>query len=163
MFSNFLFVNEFVVAYLDSQAEWLIRKRFPPTAFSIKACSLQVREVHCPVSARMTLIAGLGLRGFIKCSRQIANHATDQKQRGGVVGVREILTQIDREIAQLKHARVLLAGKTAPAKKKKKAKPAPALKKAVKKKRNLSPEGRRRIAEAVKKRWAEQKKVSTES
>jgi hypothetical protein len=76
---------------------------------------------------------------------------------GGIVGVSEILAQIDGEIAQLQYARALLAGKAAPATKKPKR--APASKKAGKtKKRNLSPEGRKRIAEAVKRRWAEQKK-----
>jgi len=74
------------------------------------------------------------------------------------VGVSEILKQVDREIAQLKLARALLAGKAVPAAKR--AKVAPAGRKPVKKKRNLSPEGRKRIAEAVKKRWAEQKKAS---
>jgi hypothetical protein len=77
------------------------------------------------------------------------------------VGVSEILKQIDREIAQLKHARALLAGKPAPAAKK--AKAAPAGRKPGKKKRNLSPEGRKRIAEAVKRRWAEQKKAAAAS
>jgi uncharacterized protein (DUF2384 family) len=76
------------------------------------------------------------------------------------VGVAEILIQIDHEIAQLQQARVLLGGgaiKTAPKK------ATPATKKTVqkrKKKRNLSPEGRKRIAEAVKRRWAEQKKAA---
>ena len=77
------------------------------------------------------------------------------------MGVSEILAQIDREIAQLQHARSVLGGKAAPAAKK--AAAAPAVKKAVKrrkKKRNLSPEGRKRIAEAVRRRWAEQKKVA---
>jgi hypothetical protein len=76
------------------------------------------------------------------------------------VGVSEILTQIDREIAQLQQARALLGGTTTkPAPKK--ATIAPATKKSttMKKKRNLSPEGRKRIAEAVKRRWAEQKKA----
>ena len=75
------------------------------------------------------------------------------------MGVSEILSQIDREIAQLQHARALLAGKAASAQKK--AKSAPVARKAAKKKkRNLTPEGRKRIAEAVKRRWAEQKKVA---
>jgi len=78
------------------------------------------------------------------------------------VGVQEILAQIDREIAQLQHARTLLAGKAAPAAKKTAAAPA-AKKAAKKKKRNLSPEGRKRIAEAVKRRWAEQKKAAAAS
>jgi len=77
------------------------------------------------------------------------------------VGVSEILAQIDREIAQLQHARFVLGGKVAPAAKK--AAAAPAAKKAGKrrkKKRNLTPEGRKRIAEAVKRRWAEQRKAA---
>ena len=77
------------------------------------------------------------------------------------MGVSEILAQIDREIAQLQHARSVLGGKAAPAAKKSAA--APAVKKTGKrrkKKRNLTPEGRKRIAEAVKRRWAEQKNAA---
>ena len=74
------------------------------------------------------------------------------------MGVSDILTQIDREIAQLQQARSLLGGGAAPAPKK--AAAAPAAKKPAKKKRNLTPEGRKRIAEAVKRRWAEQKKTA---
>jgi hypothetical protein len=63
----------------------------------------------------------------------------------------EILAQIDREIAQLQRARALLNGgsgkKTSG-------------KRIAHKKRNLTPEGRRRIAEAVKRRWAEQRKAA---
>ena len=71
------------------------------------------------------------------------------------MGVLDILAQIDREIAQLQQARALLAGTG------KAAKAAPAAgRKAAKKKRNLTPEGRKRIAEAVKRRWAEQRKSS---
>ena len=74
------------------------------------------------------------------------------------MGVSEILAQIDHEIAQLQRARTLLGGssKVAP----KKAAAAPATPKTAKKKRNLTPEGRKRIAEAVKRRWAEQKKAA---
>jgi hypothetical protein len=75
------------------------------------------------------------------------------------MGVSDILAQIDREIAQLQHARALLAGKAAPAPKK--SATAPATRKPAKKKRNLTPEGRKRIADAVKRRWAEQKKSSS--
>jgi hypothetical protein len=63
------------------------------------------------------------------------------------VGVSEILAQIDREIAQLERARALLNGKKSG-------------KHNGRKKRNLTPEGRRRIAEAVKRRWAEQRKAA---
>jgi hypothetical protein len=74
------------------------------------------------------------------------------------VGVSEIIAQIDREIAQLQQARAVLAGDAEPALKKVAA--GSAAKKTVKKKRNLTPEGRKRIAEAVKRRWAEQKKAA---
>jgi hypothetical protein len=53
----------------------------------------------------------------------------------------------------------LLSGKAAGAPKK--AAAAATAKKPVKKKRNLTPEGRKRIAEAVKRRWAEQKKAAS--
>lgn len=66
----------------------------------------------------------------------------------------EILSQIDREIALLQQARALLAGGGT---RSQKASPAA---KSTPKKRRLSPEGRRRIAEAVKRRWAEQKKAA---
>jgi hypothetical protein len=79
------------------------------------------------------------------------------RARGGIVGVAEILSHIDHEIAQLQQARALLGG-SATAKVKRVA--GPAAKKTRKKKRNLTPEGRRRIAEAVKRRWAEQKKAA---
>jgi len=69
------------------------------------------------------------------------------------VGVAEILSQIDREIAQLQQARALLSGSA----KTKKASPAA---RGGKKKRNLTPEGRKRIADAVKRRWARQKAAS---
>jgi hypothetical protein len=83
------------------------------------------------------------------------------------MGVSEILAAVDREIALLQQARALLGGSAAPAPKKKVGRPkkivaapkkaAPAAKPEKKKKRNLSPEGRARIAEAVKRRWAAQK------
>jgi DNA-directed RNA polymerase subunit K/omega len=75
----------------------------------------------------------------------------------------KILAEIDVEISRLERARLLLAGDTAPVEKK------PRKTKAVevaaepikkKKKRNLSPEGRERIAEAVRRRWELQKKAA---
>jgi hypothetical protein len=76
------------------------------------------------------------------------------------VGVSNILAEIDRQIAQLQHARALLSGGAPPKAKKAAAAPAAMEKGKKKKKRNLSPEGRKRIAEAVKRRWAEQKKAA---
>lgn len=69
------------------------------------------------------------------------------------MGVAEILAQIDREISQLQKARDLLAESQG------RAKTATAAPKPAKKKRRLTPEGRKRIAEAVKRRWAEQRKA----
>jgi hypothetical protein len=88
------------------------------------------------------------------------------------MAISDILASIDHDIAQLQQARALLTGNAAPAPRKTAGRPkksASAPKKAAtvasaaakpakkKKKRNLSPEGRKRIAEAVKKRWAAQK------
>jgi hypothetical protein len=85
------------------------------------------------------------------------------------MGVAEILATIDREIATLQQAKALLTGSAEPVLKRKPGRPKKvvtvvskkaatvAAKPAKKKKRNLSPEGRKAIAEAVKKRWAAQK------
>lgn len=76
----------------------------------------------------------------------------------------KILAEIDLEIARLEQARTLLAGDVAPAAKKtRKAKTAAVGTDTIvkrKKKRNLSPEGRKRIAEAVRRRWELQKKAA---
>jgi hypothetical protein len=72
------------------------------------------------------------------------------------VGVAEILQQIDHEIAHLQRARALLnggAGKTS------KASGMGAAKR--RKKSNLTPAGRKRIVEAVKRRWERQKKAAS--
>jgi hypothetical protein len=79
------------------------------------------------------------------------------------MGISEILAALDSEISQLLKARALLGGQPAP--KKKVGRPAkdataPTAAKPHIKKRNLTPEGRKRIAEAVKRRWAAQKKVA---
>jgi hypothetical protein len=107
----------------------------------------------------------LSITGFGRYRKQVGwpggpfyqtGWTTSKKQKRKqeeVVGLSEILSQIDREIALLQQARALLAGSGTQAKK-----GAAAAAKAPKKKRRLSPEGRRRIAEAVKRRWAEQKK-----
>jgi hypothetical protein len=80
------------------------------------------------------------------------------------VEVSGIIAQIDAQIAKLQQARALLAGSTAgvtlrgrPKGSKNAAKVVVvAPKKATK--RKLSPEGRKRIADAMKKRWADRRK-----
>jgi hypothetical protein len=69
------------------------------------------------------------------------------------VGVHDIVSQIDREIAQLKQARALLSGAWSQPYAGHLGFNSPR----VAKKRNLTPEGRKRIAEAVRRRWARQK------
>jgi hypothetical protein len=82
------------------------------------------------------------------------------------MAIESILTQIDAEIAKLKQVRLLLAstGKVAvevtePITKKKagKASKTSPVGKKAKKHRVLSPEARKRIADAQRKRWAAQK------
>jgi hypothetical protein len=75
------------------------------------------------------------------------------------VEIKDILAELDHEIERLQQAHTLLAGVTATKKsaaKKAGAKPGP-------KKRKLTPEGRKRIAEAMKRRWAERKKQAAKS
>jgi putative intracellular protease/amidase len=76
------------------------------------------------------------------------------------MAIENILAQIDAEIATLTHARNLLAnaGKAVVAVADHKAAKSPAKRKAkTRKKRTLSPEARKRIADAQRKRWAAQK------
>lgn len=80
------------------------------------------------------------------------------------MSVSDILASVDREIALLKQVRALLAGTPAAAPVKKRAKTSNAAgktasKTTARKKRRLSPEGRKRIAEAVRRRWEAQRKA----
>ncbi|HTH43298.1 MAG TPA: hypothetical protein VL498_09035 [Terracidiphilus sp.] len=84
-------------------------------------------------------------------------------QSGDDMSMSEILASVDREIALLKQVRVLLVGAldSTPSKKRSKTSKAaakPAKKVVAKKKRRLSPEGRKRIADAVRRRWEAQRK-----
>ena len=78
--------------------------------------------------------------------------------------VKQIVSELDQEIARLREARAILAGETNGARKpgrpaKTAAKPAAkSTAPQPRKKRNLTPEGRRRIQEALKRRWAAQRK-----
>ena len=74
--------------------------------------------------------------------------------------VNRILAEIDAQIEKLQSARALLAGtetkRSGPGRPKGSKNAAPA---ATPKRRKLSPEGRKRIAEAMNRRWAERKKT----
>ena len=76
------------------------------------------------------------------------------------MAIDSILSQIDAEIARLTQVRKLLAGSGASAitTTTRKAKSAPA--KSSRKARVLSPEARKRIADAQRRRWAAQKSKS---
>ena len=76
--------------------------------------------------------------------------------------VRRILSEIDAEIARLQQARSALtgiagSGTVAP----RRGRPKGSVNKTKKRKRNLTPEGRKRIAEAMKRRWAERRAASS--
>ena len=81
--------------------------------------------------------------------------------------VSRIIAEIDAQIAKLQQARALLAGTTEKTTKKGPGRPrgrkantsaATTSTAGTTRKRKLSPEGRKRIADAMKKRWAERRK-----
>ncbi len=75
-----------------------------------------------------------------------------------------VVNEIDAEISRLQQARALLTGESSkrgpgrPKAAKSSQKPTVTAAKGTKRKRRLSPEGRKRIADAMRKRWAERKK-----
>jgi hypothetical protein len=72
------------------------------------------------------------------------------------VNTQEIITALDAEIARLQHARSVIASSGEPKRRGRPAKSPPSTVPAPKKRR-LSPEARKKIAAAQKKRWAKQK------
>ena len=83
--------------------------------------------------------------------------------------VKQIVSELDQEIARLKEARALLAGESSGARRRGRPAGSAARSKASAaaprkgKKRNLTPEGRRRIQEALQRRWAAQRKSAAKS
>ncbi|MDE1152065.1 MAG: hypothetical protein PW788_05945 [Micavibrio sp.] len=87
--------------------------------------------------------------------------------------VTRILLEIDAEIARLQEARIALisiggTGTVAAAPARRRGRPKgstnkPAVAAKAKGKRNLTPEGRKRIAEAMKRRWAEHRSKATKA
>ena len=82
--------------------------------------------------------------------------------------VSRIIAEIDAQISKLQQARELLSGadvvkRAGPGRPKGSKNSVPATPATAAKKRKLSPEGRKRIAEAMKRRWAERKKTAAKS
>lgn len=73
--------------------------------------------------------------------------------------VQQIIAELDQEISLLKQARAVLNGAGAGVRK-------PAEKSAAPRrgrKRHLTPEGRKRISEALRRRWAERRKTAAKA
>ena len=80
--------------------------------------------------------------------------------------VNRIIAEIDAQISKLQQARALLAGTTTPAIGAGRGRPKGSKNARVAKtprKRKLSPEGRKRIAEAVRRRWEKQRRAKSGS
>ena len=85
--------------------------------------------------------------------------------------VSRIIAEIDAQISKLQQARALLSGVAVPTVRAGRGRPkgsknggaAVVAVSAGTRKRKLSPEGRKRIAEAMKKRWAERRKQNAKS
>jgi hypothetical protein len=83
--------------------------------------------------------------------------------------VSRIIAEIDSQILKLQQARALLSGttvsvvRTGPGRPKGSKNTASVAAPAAPRKRKLSPEGRKRIADAMKKRWAERRKQTAKA
>ncbi len=78
----------------------------------------------------------------------------------------DVIAQIDAEIAKLQQAKVLLSGSTPVKSNRGRPKGSKNASKVVvppKAKRRLSPEGRKAIADAMKKRWAEKSETASKT
>jgi hypothetical protein len=88
-------------------------------------------------------------------------------QQGGNMEVSRIIAEIDAQISKLQQARALLAGTTSKIGKgpgrPKGSRNAKAASTSAPRKRKLSPEGRKRIADAMKRRWAERRKQAAKA
>jgi hypothetical protein len=82
------------------------------------------------------------------------------------VEVSRIIAEIDEQISKLQQARELLSGTAVKVKgrgRPKGSKNAKTAAKAAPRKRKISAEGRKRIAEAMRKRWAERRKLAAKA
>jgi hypothetical protein len=78
------------------------------------------------------------------------------------VEVKGIVEELEKQIARLKEARALLAGSGAGVKRRGRP-PGKSTAKGGNRKRRLSAEGRKRISEALKRRWAQRRKAAAKS
>jgi hypothetical protein len=76
------------------------------------------------------------------------------------VQVKQIVAELEKEIARLKEARELLAGAGA---KRRGRPPGKSTKSTGSRKRHLTPAGRKRISEALKRRWALRRKAAAKA
>lgn len=74
--------------------------------------------------------------------------------------LKDILAELDQEIARLQQARALLGGEAVKKRVAAKKRAPVAKPKPEPKKRKLTAEGRKRIADAMRRRWAERKKAA---
>jgi hypothetical protein len=79
------------------------------------------------------------------------------------VEVSRIIAEIDAQISKLQQARALLAGTEKSSKGPGRPKGSKNAAPSGRRKHKLSPEGRKRIAEAMKRRWAERRKQTAKS
>jgi hypothetical protein len=80
------------------------------------------------------------------------------------VEVNRIIAEIDAQISKLQQARVLLAGAATKPARSGPGRPKGSVNASVtRRKRKLSPEGRKRIADAMKKRWADRRKQNAKA
>lgn len=136
-------------AQLDTLAETpssCMTERKPLLSFSISAF-VGAMTITLRLSARALSQSATGLKNWRVYTAEMA--------------ITDVLAQIDAEIARLQQAKAILSESGAVAKPgrgrpKNTAAVTPA---STRKKRNVSPEGRARIAAAVKRRWAAQKKL----
>jgi hypothetical protein len=79
------------------------------------------------------------------------------------VEVKQIIAELDQEVDRLKQVRALLAGDVSSARKRGRPAKAAAAARRTGRKHRLSAEGRKRISEALKRRWAAQRKAKAKA
>lgn len=102
------------------------------------------------------------MSGAILSSRKEDGVASHSARQGGYVEVRQIIAELDKELAALRAARALLAGESSGPQRRGRTPVKSGASSATGKSR-LSPEGRRRISEALKRRWARQRKAAAKA